>query len=388
MKRLALTAIVLSLLAGVDRDCAAAIKNFDGGAADGNTFLAGANWNDALGSEDDMAPGASDRAIINDSFVVTYDTSAVTTLGSFIVGADWPTTGDVGTPGTLNMSAGKIIVSGGGDSFQIGRACCSGDGRINLSGTAELEISGSDPIVGTREIGVLDIAGDAKVYNTAGRDNYWRLGNYGPSFDPTPANPGGLQGNGLLSVHDNGSFRAHVIFVADNDSTGEVRVADNGSVILTGNLVPRPSGFFANGSATVRMIGSNATLEAFNLESESLAGEIPTKYRFDADALGVSEIKLTDAINITNNVLEVNLNGLALPPLAKLTLFDGDQSLATNRIFGAFASVTVDGVLNPTSYSVVYDQAIGDIQLMRIPEPATALLLGLAAVGAALSRRA
>ena len=54
-------------------------------------------------------------------------------------------------------------------------------------------------------------------------------------------------------------------------------------------------------------------------------------------------------INITNNDLEVNLGGFVLAPLAKITLFDGDQSLATNRIFGTFANYSVDGVLNPAN---------------------------------------
>ena len=196
---------------------------------------------------------------------------------------------------------------------------------------------------------------------TGRSDNYWRLGNYGPSFDPGDR---GLEGNGLLNVSDNGTFNAHVIFIGDNDSTGELRVSDNGSVILTGNLVPRPSGFQAEGSATVRMSGSNATLEAFNLESESLPGEIRTKYRFDADALGVSEIKLTDAINITNNDLNVNLNGFVLAPLGTLLLFDGDQALAGNRIFGTFANLTVNGVVNPVELHVwCTTKRMGDILL-------------------------
>lgn len=359
----------------------AAVLDFDGGG-DGTTFLDGANWNDAIGAVDDVAPGPADRALINNSEVVTYGTSDTTTVGSLIVGADWPVTGDLGTPGTLNMSDGKLIVTGSGDSFQIGRACCAGDGAMNMTGDAVLEINGSDPIVGTRENGVLDVGGTASVISIrTGNDPtvYWRLGNYGPSFDA------GLQGNGLLNVHDNGSFRAHVIFIGDNDSTGELRVSDNGSVILTGNLVPRPSGFFAAGSATVQMSGSNATLEAYNLESESLAGEIATKYVFDADAGGVSPIKLTDAINITNNELVVNLNGFDLPNFATLLLFDGDQALAGNRIFGTFASSVVNGSVIP--HRVIYDQVNGDILVQRIPEPSTMLLLGLGMIVAFSAKR-
>ncbi|RIK88932.1 MAG: hypothetical protein DCC67_00155 [Planctomycetota bacterium] len=382
MTRLVKLAGVLAIMLAISADGTAAIKDFDGGAADGNLFLTPANWNDAIGADDDTVPGPADRAIINAGYTVQYLTADVTTLGSLIIGADWPTTGDVGTTGRLDMNDGKIIVTGGGDNFQLGRACCNGDGILVMFDDAELEIGGSDPVVGTRDNGVLDIGGTAAVYSTQGVDSYWRLGNYGPSFDQTPANPGGLQGNGLLSVHDNGSFRAHVIFIADNDATGEIRVADNGSVTLTGNLMPRPSGFQAGGAARVHMIGSNATLSAFNLESESLPGEVPTSYTFEADVSGVSPIVLQDAINITGNALTVSLTAFALPPLTKLTLFDGDQALAGNRIFGTFSSVTVNGVLNPANYTVIYDQAIGDIQLMRIPEPATALLLGLALAAA------
>ena len=93
--------------------------------------------------------------------------------------------------------------------------------------------------------------------------------------------------------------------------------------------------------------------------------------------LGVSEIKLTDAINITNNDLVVNLNGFVLPNFATLLLFDGDQALVGNRVFGTFANLTVNGALNPANYTVVYDQPNGDILLQRVPEPSTMALLGL-----------
>jgi PEP-CTERM motif-containing protein len=366
-------------------NCWAVIYQFDGSVD--NAFLTPNNWSIPPGmTADPGVPGVGDRAIINNNFVVTYGTAVTTTLGSLIVGADWPVTGELGTDGTLNMTAGKFIVTGGGDNFQIARARGAvfgdgdGDGLLMMT-NAELQIGGSDPIVGTRDHGVLDVGLNAKVYNTPGQDNYWRLGNYGPSVDA------GLEGNGLLNVHSNGTFNAHVIFIGDNDATGELRVSDTGSVILTGNLVPRPSGFQAGGSATVRMSGSNAILQAFNLESESLPGEIRTKYRFDADALGASEIKLTDAINITNNDLEVNLDGFVLPSLGKVLLFDGDQALVGSRVFGTFANLTVNGVLNPSNYAVVYDQVNGDISLQRVPEPSTALLVLLGVVMAIAAKR-
>lgn len=382
MKKFVVTGVGLLLaISAASPNCWAVIKDFDNGGADG-LFLTAANWNDAIGGDDDLVPGPADRALINAGFVVTYGTGATTTVGSLIVGADWPVTGDTGTPGTLNMSDGKLIVTGGGDNFQISRACCATEGSaLNMTGDAELEIGGTDPIVGTRDQGTLDVGGTAKVYPTTGITNYWRLGNYGPSFDQTVMNPGGLQGNGLLNVHDSGSFSAHVIFIGDNDSTGELRVAGNGSVILTDNLVPRPSGFQAMGSALIHMIGSSATLSAVNLESESLAGEIPTKYVFDADVGGVSEIDLSNAVNITNNDLVVNLNGFPLPFGAPLLLFDA----APGQIYGTFASSVVNGSVVP--HIVIYDNLNGDILVQRVPEPSTMLLLGLGMVMAISAKR-
>jgi len=381
MKNVVTSFGLLLAISAASPNCWAAVKDFDNGGADG-LFLTAANWNDAIGVDDDTVPGPADRAIINAGFVVSYGTSATTTLGSLIVGADWPVTGDTGTAGTLNMSDGKFIVTGGGDNFQISRACCASEGSaLNLTGDAELEIGGTDPIVGTRDLGTLDIGGTASVHPTTGVTNYWRLGNYGPSFDQTVMNPGGLQGNGVLNVHDNGSFSAHVIFIGDNDSTGELRVSGNGSVMLTDNLVPRPSGFQAMGSALVHMGGSNASLSALNLESESLPGEVRTKYVFDADAGGVSEIDLSNAVNITNNDLVVNLNSFNLPNLGTLLLFDA----APGQVYGTFASSVVNGGAVP--HVVIYDNTNGDILLQRVPEPSTILLLGLGTVIAFSAKR-
>jgi hypothetical protein len=154
---------------------------------------------------------------------------------------------------------------------------------------------------------------------------------------------------------------------------------------LTDNLVARPNSTPGlAGSATVRMTGSHATLQAHGLESASASGQVPTTYRFDADAGGASKITLTDAINITHNNLVVNLNGFVVPNQGML-LFDGDQALAGNRIFGTFDNLTVNGVLNPPNYSVIYNQVLGDISLQLAPEPTS--LAALAAGAALLIRR-
>ena len=369
--------LLLAIVVG-SPNCWAAVLDFDNGGGDFK-FLTATNWNDGLGPNDDLVPGATDEAMIHDGFTgasaVLYDTAVTTTVGRLTVGGDWhytpPLTGDFGTSGELVMTAGKIIVD---NKFEIARArgVVFGDGNgvgLVTMTNSELELDNFDHGIGVRQRGELNIGLNAKVYNTPGQDNYWRIGNYGVNTDA------GLEGNGLLNVHSNGTFNAHVIFIADNDAVGEVRVSDTGSVVLTGNLVPRPSGFQAAGSAKVQMNGASATLSAYNLESESLLGEIPTLYEFNADpALGVSPIKLVDAINITNNALVVNLNGYALANFDTLLLFDGDQALVGDRVFGTFASTLVTG--GAGQHKVIYDQVNGDILLQRVPEPSTVLLLG------------
>ena len=219
------------------------------------------------------------------------------------------------------------------------------------------------------DVGELNLSDTASVTSPNG---YWRLGNYGHAEDVNDP-VGGLAGNGLLSVAGNATFGAMVIFIADNSSIGELRVSDHGSVTLTDNLVPRPSGFQPIGSAKIQMNGATATLKAVNLESASALGEIPTLYEFNADpALGVSPITLSNAVNITNNDLIVNLNGFSLVSGgAPLLLFDA----APGQIYGTFASSIVNGSVIP--HRVIYDNVHGDILVQRIPEPSTLVMLGL-----------
>jgi hypothetical protein len=355
------------------------VYQFDGGGIPNDDFLVAANWNDILAGPD-AVPGPMDEAVINAGFVVKYDTAVTTTVAALNVGADWPPpTGPFGTPGTLNMSTGKLVVAGPGDAFEIGRACCLGDGIVNLTGDAVLEIQGSDPIVGTRDRAELNIGPNASVISTRPDGAYWRVGHNGPSIDPF--NPiGGLQGEGLLNVE--GSFSAHVIFVGVDDGDGVVRVSGNGSLTLTDNLVPGVNTHFPNRSALIQMIGSNATLSALNLESANGLAQVHNQYEFTADSGGVSPITLSNAVNITNNDLVVNLNGLAWNIGDTLLLFDA----APGQIYGEFASSIVNGSIVP--HRVDYDNVTGDIRVaLGVPEPSTMLLLGLGMVMAISAKR-
>jgi PEP-CTERM motif len=341
----------------------AAVTQFDGGG-DGSSYLDPLNW------DTNAVPVVGDQAIINNSLTASYATGASSSVSSLVIGADWPTTGDFGTAGTLNMSDGAITVTGGGNAFQIGRACCAGTGVMNMTGDAALTINGTDPVVGARDRGELNIGPMASVTSPNG---YWRLGNYGPSIDA------GLQGDGLLNVE--GSFSAMVIFIGDSDSDGELRVSGNGTVTLADNLVPNVATGFPNRSSLVHMIGSNASLNALNLESANGAAQVHNKYEFSADLGGVSPITLRNAVNIDNNDLIVNLNGYALPVGGTLLLFDA----APGQVYGTFASSSVFGSVIP--HRVIYDNVNGDILVQRIPEPSTMLLLGLGMIVAIATKR-
>ena len=338
MKKFVVTCLGIMLaIVAASPDCGAQVlAKFDGGPTGlGTAFLDGANW------DPDGVPGANlvDRYAINDGFTVTYDTSDTTTVLGLRIGTDAPVnSGPTGTPGTLNMSDGMLIVTGGGDSFELGRACCDGTGLMNMTGDAVLEIQGSDPLIGDRDQGTLNIGDTASVISTRPDGAFWRIGNFGPSIDA------GLEGDGLLNVTDNGSFSAHVIFLGSTDGDGEVRVSGNGSVTLTDNLVPSVNTDLPNRSALVHMIGSNATLSALNLESANGLTEVHNQFEFTADSGGVSPITLANAVNITNNDLVVNLNGFPLAIGDTLLLFDA----APDQIFGEFASSIVnDGSVSP-----------------------------------------
>jgi hypothetical protein len=362
---------LLLAMSAASPNCWAQIK-FDNGGGD-LKFLTAANW-DPDGVPDNTL---GNQYGINDNFVVAYDSPVSTSVRSLIVGGDVPQTPgvDTATHGRLNISAGMLTVTGsGGEAFEIGRACCTSPGVsvVELTNDAVLMTLTNDPKVGTRDRAELLIR-DTASFVGGGGNSHMRLGNYGPSIDVNANFPMGLAGSGLLDVSDMGKYTGHVIFIGDGDSDGVLRVSDSGSVKLTGSLIPGVDTSRPNRSALVHMVGSSATLEAvYNLESANGLAEVHNQYVFDADLGGVSEIKLGDAVNISNNDLVVNLNGFDLAHLGPLVLFDA----APNRIFGTFASTTVFGSPE-VPHRMIYDQLSGDILVAYVPEPSTMLLLGL-----------
>lgn len=221
----------------------AAVAQFNGSGTD---FLTAGNWTPG------GVPSAGNQYIINNGLTANYTSNVFTTVASLIVGADYPAPGDFGTAGTFNMSAGSMEVTGGGSAFTVARACCSGDGIVNLTNNATLTVDGSDPQVGQRDHGELHVGPLASVISPT---SYWRLGNYGASIDT------GLQGDGLLEVQ--GSFLANVIFLGDSDSHGELRVSGHGSVTLNDSLVPNTATNYPNRGA-----GSNDRIDCFDPCSE------------------------------------------------------------------------------------------------------------------------
>ncbi len=341
-----------ALLAGVISQ--AADVNF----INGGDFNTPANWSDGL------APGAvpGDNHFVQNGLTATFSGGTVS-MGKLIVSDS--------SPGTLNMTGGDLTVGGGNESFAIGRSL-NGDGAVTLSGGAILRTaSGDSSFVGQRDKGVLTVEAGASVLSPG---SVWRIGQFGPVIDA------GLEGDGLLDVA--GTFSANLMFLGVDDGDGVLRVRGNGSVTLTDNLVPNVNTFFPNRSSLVHMVGSTASLTARVLESANGSSEVKNRYLFTADAAGVSPITLNVALNITNNRLDVDLSSYTtLSPV--ITLFN----TAPGQIYGAFSEVNLIGSV-ASQYELVYDNNVtGDIQLVRIPEPATILLAIGGLIAAAFARR-
>jgi hypothetical protein len=251
---------------------------------------------------------------------------------------------------------------------------------VDLSGTSILRTgpgpSADNAAVGDRDKGVLHIGPTASVLSPF---TYWRVVNFGPSVDA------GLAGNGLIDVE--GTFHTRALFIGVQDGTGVVQVRGHGSVALTAQA--DNAGFAdidmdfnhdpvnqPHQHGTIHMIGSTAAMSARNLFSQDPGAPVKNKLWFTADSGGVSDILLSNAVNITNNALVVDLAGFPVVPGQSILLVDA----APNQITGTFTDISVTG--NPFNSQVIYDQPNGNILLqIVVPEPTSIAAL---AVGATL----
>jgi PEP-CTERM motif len=359
-------ALSVGLLLAASPDCWSA----DVFLINGGDFNTAANWSDGM-----LPTADGDVHFVQDGLTATFS-SGTTSVARLIVSDT--------SPGTLNITGGDLTANIAGDDFQIARSRnvdpLSPGGFVDLSGTAILR-TGTNSTVGDRDKGVLHVGPNASVLSPGA---FWRVGNHGHSIDVNPENPTGLEGEGLLDVE--GTFSSHAMFIGVNDGVGTLRVRGNGSVTLTDVIEDfnhHPI-FHPNQSATIHMVGSNASLSALDLIwDHDAASPIKNLAWFEADSGGVSPIILSDEVNINNNALRVNLTGYTVAPGQKILLFDA----APTRITGAFASLEILGA-NPANYIVVYDQPTGDILLMNtVPEPSTVILLGFGALLATAAMR-
>jgi hypothetical protein len=321
-------------------------------------FNTGANWSDGL------VPSAADGNVHIIQGGLTATVSSAAAAFRLVVSDD-------ASAGTLNIvSGGDLTAATAGDDFQVARGCCNANGVVDLSGTAILRTA-NNSTVGDRDQGSMHVGPSAQVISTA----YWRVGNNGPTVDT------GLQGNGFLDVE--GTFNARAMFIGVNDGTGVVQVRGNGKIILTQqndnpgfadidmDFNHNPI-FQPNQSGTIHMIGSTATFSARNLFSQDPGAPIKNQLWFTADSSGVSPITLSNAVDITNNALRVDLAGFAVAPGQQILLVDAAPTMIT----GTFTAVNITGA-NPANYTVVYDQPTGNILLRNtVPEPSTVVLLG------------
>jgi hypothetical protein len=327
-------------------------------------FINGGDFNTATNWSDGNLPGAiaDDIHFVQDTLTATYASGTVS-MGKLIISDS--------SPGTLQMSGGDLTVGGGNESFAIGRSL-NGDGLVELTGNAVLRTAAGDSsFVGQRDKGVLRIGAGASVLSP---NSVWRVGQFGPVID------NGLEGEGLLDVA--GVFEAGLMFLGVDDGTGILRVRDSGSVSLSSNLQPNVNTFFPNRLSLIEMIGSSASLTANSLESANGSSENRNRYLFQADSGGVSPITLRDAVNIDNNRVDVDLTNYTAAPNDVLTLFDA----APDRVFGTLGEVNILGD-DPALWRVAVNSGLGDIQLLRIPEPSAVLLLALAALAPAAWRQ-
>jgi hypothetical protein len=347
-------------------------------ASTSTDFTVATNW------ADDMAPTADGDIHFIDNGL-TADLTGTATVSHVVVG-------DVAA-GTLNVNGGTLnianITSFPGLAISSFFSNHTGLGTVNVTNGGTINMTTATPgttkadagFVGDRADGTLNIGPGSSVLSP---DIIWRVGQFGGPYGDPPH-----EADGIVNVE--GTWTADVIFLAPSGGDAELNISGNGSVTTTRGFDARAvGGMKPFHSAVIRMIGSNATLNADDVLLDRQGTGINQQPRdhvmFIADAGGVSEIVSRDALLFNDAELTVDLtNYHPLVPGERLRLFDarGGQ-LANGHTFGV---LNVLGVPNTAGYHLIYEDLwTGDV-FLAVPEPTSVVLLLLGFLSVALDRR-
>ena len=372
------------LLAAALASAAAAFASQSGRAADvqftgavNTDFTLAGNWSD---NQPPTADG--DRHFVDNGR--TSDLTTAVSVSHVVVG-------DVAV-GVLNVNGGTLnivnLTSFPGLAIGSFFSNHTGFGTVNVTNGGVINMTSATPgtkvdagFVGDRADGTLTISAGSSVIAP---DVIWRLGQFGGPFGSPPH-----EADGVVNVA--GTWTPDFIFMGPNGGDAEINVTGNGSVFTTRALDMRAVGSMKQfHSAVIRMIGSNASWSSddilMNRQGTGTTLQPRDHVIFVADAGGVSEMVSRDAILFNDAEVTVDLTAYhELAPGELLRLFDAAPGqLADGHVFGV---LNVLGVSNPSIYQLIYDDvATGDI-FLAIPEPSSAVLLGICLAAATAHRR-
>lgn len=287
-----------------------------------------------------------------------------------------------GGTGTLNLTGGTLMVSGAGGFLNIG-AVANSTGYVymsagSLSTGGAIAVGGADGAMGTMEVtdGTIAVGGDLQVgRRVTGTSN----GTY-------------TQTGGTITIAGNlrvGHAQNNTQNITGTMLIDESDITVNGSIFVgrqttAGAGTGLGSGKLSFGSQVNLTIGSATVLEVSgNGELAFILGA--------TDAFNTIDLSMSSAgkpFELTQNGAVITVDGAALDFASGYDLITlltyGTGKAPTNTNFATFNFINFDAGYTPgltwTSDSLV-------LSLYAVPEPSTAALLVLTAVGGMVARR-
>lgn len=262
------------------------------------------------------------------------NSGASVTATSFLINEGGTTAGDTGT---VNVNSGASLTFSGG---QIARE----------SGTATLNVEGSVTQTGgfTFRNNVSDAAG-------------------------------------IVNVTGSGSYNTNSR-VTMSSADAQLNLSDSATFSQSTDFIDMRGGSNAGSKANITLTGSNVSFTANQIVGFSTTDGSTAEISFVADASGVSAMSLgvldlNNPLGFATSILNVDLSAMSIVGSTSLVLADFTGS----GLFGTFDTINLTGA---TFDSI--DYATGNqitLSVAAIPEPASALFLGLAGVALALVKR-